>query len=808
MRSSPGVTISMKSFSSERLLFVISPLSAAAANTRAALTTFAQALRTAEAVTAVFRFASSALALSRASSFLASRRALLSSPLGSRACCSAMQSWAAFTLAPHCCMAAVTASLSATGVANFACSASASARKGFAASSTAFAASSMACTLSEAGFVNAAASFFSRAWMYAFLSVSSAFWKLRLSTAPCFFKDSSEPRALPMRGFNFASSARASARGPSLPGFSSSFNFVPIKFCTLPDSFMASETVLSISSQKIRKAETCSAYLVPWLPSKVTKPTLPEDTTLHSRRIMPFDGSVFGPPIASKVSPTSTLATALPLLISKLSVTEIPLTQTKRKLKMSLKASRVTLPMAAVSMCLKASLRRSGVKATSSCPIASGNFSRYAVKVSSLTPPPAGPAISAKSASVVKSLAFMWSRKAPAKVSTLFATRNFLPPSLTRGAHTSAHLAAAASHSTTCSVDCLINILETYLCSWTLPDFRCFARSTVASFKRADNLSSVSVNAVLPLESLRLAAIVVLASSAAPVAALSWPMRVSHLAPASSADKSATSSFVRGSKASAVFLTSSSTAETFSPTACIWEFSFLASVSFLNAESFDAAELTCSVSFESSPAIGLAAPSAKCLISKFFSAMYVRVELIKPCASSAAASESAIIEAVSLRGSTSTPFRKGSSASSTLAMMTSTSAVFAFPSLTIASPRTCSRRSRVAAKSLPTFSCEALHLTRSPCSEAFKAAGAAVRYGSIDTVANFKAFCAAVMDVPIASMSSSEAFSLPSGFATLSARSMSSSICCNFSTCSTSTALPFSNFSPMEETFLCLDISP
>mmetsp|Transcript_88882 Transcript_88882/g.272244 ORF Transcript_88882/g.272244 Transcript_88882/m.272244 type:complete len:862 (+) Transcript_88882:307-2892(+) len=196
--------------------------------------------------------------------------------------------------------------------------------------------------------------------------------------------------------------------------------------------------------------------------------------------------------------------------------------------------------------------------------------------------------------------------------------------------------------------------------------------------------------------------------------------------------------------------------------------------------------------------------------------MKVRAEEIKDWSSTAAASEAFVALVASSSGSTSKPFRNGSSASLTFSNAASTSADLAFPSRRNASVITRSRCSFVRPRISPIVFCTALHRSASFDSAALSEAGPPPEVASMTRSDALSVFCAVSKAVPICSMSSSEglADSMPRaassapGLTLRSACLTSSSISVTNLSCSATISLPLMSLSPEAAARFAFDKSP
>mmetsp|Transcript_117087 Transcript_117087/g.331735 ORF Transcript_117087/g.331735 Transcript_117087/m.331735 type:complete len:394 (+) Transcript_117087:365-1546(+) len=391
------------------------------------------------------------------------------------------------------------------------------------------------------------------------------------------------------------------------------------------------------------------------------KPARPVATFLHSSRVMPDAASFSGAPMPSKTSFTSTFPTVLLFAMSKLSVTEMPFTQTYRRLNICWKSAKLMAPSPSASMTLNMARRRSSLNVSSSRCVASGSFSRHATKASTFSPPS-----SFRHASSDSSFSLMWALITEARVWTLVETRNSSPPCSTSGAASSVAFSASFTAFATISFTSTITFLAVNFCSNSLTIAFVFAKPTAAAFSRTCSFCSVSECPTEPLEAAFRSARNFLASSALASTSLTWaehfsqrsavsssviagassssfisssfffslasPPSLSSLPSAGGAGGAALAArgaifsfpfldnFAKGSDSFSSFWMSSSSLSTFSAASCICAVFLRPSVSLRNCPSFAAAELMRSVSFANSSTVGFDTASAKPFTSRFFDA--------------------------------------------------------------------------------------------------------------------------------------------------------------------------------------------
>mmetsp|Transcript_40948 Transcript_40948/g.118569 ORF Transcript_40948/g.118569 Transcript_40948/m.118569 type:complete len:756 (-) Transcript_40948:1270-3537(-) len=677
--SSPGRTSCKKYRSMVRSLESSSARMALETSGRLASTMAWHLARTASTERWAFFFRPSSFPDIRRSSRLARSIApcCASAPLGKSATAACTMSLATVKCFESSSMSFSTSSFTESGVANASASSLARAAKVFVASSSFARQASTPSHLAAAGARITSACFRSLASMWAFASFFSFFASSALPSAILLFNFCNSEFAVVTRAFNFVSSEEAFFSTSSRPAALSSCILLENRVFVFCTNFNAASTVLLSSEMKPARGDWSSTNVVPELPCIVTKPVAPVSTTVHSMRSMSLASSFWPPWNVSRTSPPSSFATALPLATSKLSVSVISLTTVKRCLNMALNSSLEILPSASASICLNIASRRASLKAISSRCKASGNLSMRATKASFVMPS-APLATSAKRASWVSSLAFMWSRQACASVRMLAATRKRSPCSSISGTAASFAFFTSSSMAASFSSASAITFLATNFASYTAAIFFSLATDACASFMRLVSSFSVSLCASLPCASRCLALRNCFVCSIASCAALSWETSLS----AASSDSSFSPSFVKGSAASFSFLTSSSTLVILTPASCIMAVFLRLSVSLRNVAMREAAALMRSVSLANSSPADLAAASPYCFTSKFFEAMSVRAAAIALCTAAAASSEAFVALVASCKGSTSMPLMKGSSASSTFSMPASTSLHFAVASRT------------------------------------------------------------------------------------------------------------------------------
>mmetsp|Transcript_631 Transcript_631/g.1522 ORF Transcript_631/g.1522 Transcript_631/m.1522 type:complete len:308 (-) Transcript_631:2061-2984(-) len=305
--------------------------------------------------------------------------------------------------------------------------------------------------------------------------------------------------------------------------------------------------------------------------------------------------------------------------------------------------------------------------------------------------PSAPPLISLNRASSVIVLAFMCSPSTEARTCVLLCTRNSRPPSSSKGAQVAVVFVICSSRPASFSLVSARIFFDAYFCSCSLDTFLDLASAVATSAIWVCILLCCSFWASVDLLSFDQRARDVRAPSSCACASLDSADSFSPSAYASSSLMGSGSSLVRGSTASASFLTSASAAMIFSDVSCICAVFFRPSVSFLKLLSLPAAALMRSDSVLNSARAGFDTASAKCFASRFLAAMKVLALLMAVCAVPAAASDSLIVSVASFSGRISMPLRKGSSASLTLSRAASTSSTFLPPSLTCLSHCTRSR---------------------------------------------------------------------------------------------------------------------
>mmetsp|Transcript_130926 Transcript_130926/g.310497 ORF Transcript_130926/g.310497 Transcript_130926/m.310497 type:complete len:400 (+) Transcript_130926:2533-3732(+) len=392
----------------------------------------------------------------------------------------------------------------------------------------------------------------------------------------------------------------------------------------------------------------------------------------------------------------------------------------------------------------------------------------------------------------------MWARQAAASVFRLAATRNSSPPSSSGAQAVSTAFTSVSREDIICSTSAMSSF-ATKAPSRVDTIFFALVSAVFAAASLPCRPFTVSVFCALPWFSFCLAVRKCLTWSRDSCAALACSLTFSQMAFASSFPSfSATSSSSSGVTLSVTLSTSCCSLARRSWASCSDAFFFRASVSFLNDACFCAAELIREVRDVSSSRSGLLfSLSEKARSSTLFAARKFRASVMPSCSSPAAFSEHSMVEAASVRGSTSMPFRNGSSASFTFSTRLSTWSVFFLPSRTYASPRERSRRPFLPASTLSRRSWTFLVRSATLLKASFRAGTGTDRFASTDLVVLLMLFWALTMASPSSAHSSSVGVSTAStGTASFSTLATSDSALSTFTISSARASLPLMSLSP------------